>query len=38
MSDEIDDLSFPNAVITRLMNEAVSSEDAIFHSSIFPLL
>jgi len=23
MSDEIDDLSFPNAVITRLMNEAV---------------
>jgi hypothetical protein len=25
MSDEIDDLSFPNAVITRLMNEAVIS-------------
>ncbi|CAF1469053.1 unnamed protein product [Rotaria sordida] len=23
MSDEIDDLSFPNAVITRLMNEAL---------------
>lgn len=27
MSDEIDDLSFPNAVITRLMNEAVRNSN-----------
>jgi len=30
MSDEIDDLSFPNAVITRLMNEAVKIKNLIF--------
>lgn len=29
MSDEIDDLSFPNAVITRLMNEALGESTTI---------
>ncbi|CAF1497579.1 unnamed protein product [Adineta ricciae] len=29
MSDEIDDLSFPNAVITRLMNEALEDSPTI---------
>ncbi|CAF1056805.1 unnamed protein product [Rotaria sp. Silwood1] len=29
MSDEVDDLSFPNAVITRLMNEALGGSTTI---------
>ncbi|CAF1050353.1 unnamed protein product [Adineta steineri] len=29
MSDEVDDLSFPNAVITRLMNEALEGSPTI---------
>lgn len=29
MSDEIDDLTFPNAVITRLMNEALGESPTI---------
>jgi DNA polymerase epsilon subunit 3 len=29
MSDEIDDLSFPNAVLTRLMNEALGESTTI---------
>ncbi|CAF1417894.1 unnamed protein product [Rotaria sp. Silwood1] len=29
MSDEVDDLSFPNAVITRLMNEALDGSTTI---------
>ncbi|CAM4793966.1 unnamed protein product [Rotaria magnacalcarata] len=29
MSDEVEDLSFPNAVITRLMNEALEGSPAI---------
>ena len=35
MSDEIDDLSFPNAVITRLMNEAVGFLAMQFSLSLF---
>lgn len=35
MSDEIDDLSFPNAVLTRLMNEAVGFLTMQFSQSLF---
>jgi hypothetical protein len=32
MSDEVEDLSFPNAIITRLMNEAVRFQTINFKS------